>query len=703
MAFDPYGPCPCGSGKKFKWCCQPIHVEIDKAFRQDEEGQHESALRIMEAVVAGHPDNPEAWGRQAQILYQNDQVESAEKALDKALELNPNYPFGHFLRGSFRQYEGEIPGALVEFRKAAELYDSSARDILAQLYVSIAQNELTLNHPVAARAAFEIGRRFRPTDENLKEVFQSLFVKESGLPEAASREYSYLPPPATSNGLRVSWDKALSGAITGKLTDALQAFEKLTQDHPDLPAARYNLGLTRAWLGDNPGAVEDLDRYVTLEPDEKLAAAAWELALVLHYGFGMEDRGDWQEHGVIYQLRDPQAFAAVIDDWVKKFRLVALQPDEEQKYVTGILTDRQTTLVSPTEGLQFANYGGSFLMAGSMVRLAGPNPDTLQRLRADFEKAMGPALGEPQTTKGFAPFRSLLIEALPIPIPPTEEANSGDVIREKVNKFFEEKLIHRPMPTLGNVSPLDAAGHPILRKKLVGLLGFLKGCLPPVEPFKYDFDRLRRKLGLQPAVAGALGEPGDVSQGSKEEEVSSMGAPELSTLKLEDLSDDHLEKAYQAALKLDAKELAGHFARALISRPQRTDRPDRFPWYTHLMQLALSEGDTETALNYVNEGERLDCEHNQGHRRNDYELRRAQIHSKRGEADRAHEIFSNLISRVPAELRFHGNAAEAMLSARQPARALQFAEGGLAKARQQNNRDSEQYFLELVEAAKRKQ
>src|SRR5262249_45887044 len=113
------------------------------------------------------------------------------------------------------------------------------------------------------------------------------------------------------------------------------------------------------------------------------------------------------------------------------------------------------------------------------------------------------------------------------------------------------------------------------------------------------------------------------------------------------------------------------------------------------------EGDTEAALNYVNDGEKADCEQNQGHRRNDYELKRAQIHCKRNETDRAHEIFTDLIKRSPAELRYRGNAAEAMLSARRPDHALHFAENGLAQARAQNNRDSEQYFLELVDAAKR--
>ena len=140
-------------------------------------------------------------------------------------------------------------------------------------------------------------------------------------------------------------------------------------------------------------------------------------------------------------------------------------------------------------------------------------------------------------------------------------------------------------------------------------------------------------------------------------------------------------------LQAQSKRLAGETADAGIG------------W--HL--LALAEGNSDAALNYVNEGEKADCEHNEGRRRNDFELRRAQIHAKRGEADAAQDVFDRLIERVPSELRYRGSAAEAMLSARQGARAQKFAEGGLAKAREQNNRDSEQYFLELAAAAKKHQ
>ena len=36
--LEPYSPCPCGSGKKFKFCCQPIHASLAKAFALQEQG-----------------------------------------------------------------------------------------------------------------------------------------------------------------------------------------------------------------------------------------------------------------------------------------------------------------------------------------------------------------------------------------------------------------------------------------------------------------------------------------------------------------------------------------------------------------------------------------------------------------------------------------------------------------------------------------
>src|SRR5438876_5165738 len=199
MTIDPYASCPCGSGKKFKWCCQDIHADIDRAFQQHNDGQHEASLRTMTEVVRQHAGNPEAWGRQAQLLSLNGKLEEAEQALEKAFALNPNYPFGHLLRGMFRQQEGEQIGALMLFRKAADLYGPEAHEPLAYIHELIADIELKLNRPVAARAALRRAVHLSPGNAELREAFEAVFGPDSRLPESARKEYRFLAPATPSD------------------------------------------------------------------------------------------------------------------------------------------------------------------------------------------------------------------------------------------------------------------------------------------------------------------------------------------------------------------------------------------------------------------------------------------------------------------------------------------------------------------------
>src|SRR4051794_13644087 len=213
MGLDPYASCPCGSGKKFKWCCQPIYAGIERAFDQDANGQHEAALRTMDEVVRLHGGNPEAWGQKARLLFGHGKVEEAEEALQKAFDLNPNYPYGLFLRAQFRYQEGAWGGALLLARRAVEAYDPEARDYLGSAYWIIYDCEMKMNRPVAARAALRLVTRYVPADEQVRNTWDAVFGQQSTLPAVVRREYALLsPPPGPAGARRAAWDRALRGA-----------------------------------------------------------------------------------------------------------------------------------------------------------------------------------------------------------------------------------------------------------------------------------------------------------------------------------------------------------------------------------------------------------------------------------------------------------------------------------------------------------
>ncbi len=622
MALDPYAPCPCGSGKKFKWCCQPIHTKVSKAFELDQEGQHDAAIQMMEQLEHEHSGNPEVFGRKAQLLYQMDKVDDAEAALQKAFELNPQYPFGQLLRGRFRHYEGEIPGALALFRKATDYYDPAARSILSQLFGMIAECEMQLKRPIAGRAALQIAKELNPSSQELRDLFQSVFGAEGPFPEIASKPYE-LKPIADTSAIeqKTEWTKALEGASSGKISDAIKAFEMLSNKDPQNAAAWYNLALCRAWYGDNPAALEALERYIELEQDEDQGAAAWALAEVLRSGQGMEDSSDYVNYHVIGEVRDGNAIANLLGELEQEYRLIGTQVDEQTQVLTAMILEKVQSLTPESQGREAPRLGAYIMLVGDRMRLWSANKELLDKTWAEIQQRAGGAIGQTMGGRGPGNFADIFLEAMVFPVRMTDEEEIKKRIDEARRQYFEETWIQRPLKSLNQVAPIDAAAHATLRKKLRGVVEFLESCADQAK-MAYDFDRLRQKLrldeGAPPVQSEGDGVPSDIT---------SLNAAQLTALDVDSLSNEQAEQAYQTALRLDAREVAGRFARSLISRPAEEPRPDRYNSYNLLILLALADEDHVAAINFINEGQSHDCEHNEGRRRNDFELRRGQIYA----------------------------------------------------------------------------
>jgi tetratricopeptide (TPR) repeat protein len=695
--LDPYASCPCGSGKKFKWCCQAVYPAIQQAVQQDARGQHENALRAIDQLTKEHPGNPEVWGQQARLLFNNGKHDQAEQALEKAFAINPDYPFGLLLRASMRHAEGELEGAVLLARRASEAYDPQAHDMLAQVYYLIFDSELRLMRPVAARAALEQVAHLQPGSEEVRETLDKVFGPDSRMPASARMKYDLKKAlPAR----RESWNRTLSSS-GARLADLAQGFETLTTaDASDAPAW-FNLALVRAWLGDNRKAVPALDRYIELETDEQAAVEAVTLGEVLRVGHGLEEDSDYCMRVVMVAFRNTEPVNRLLNEWNQAGRLAPLQTQQENVFEALILETSPTGLVTVGRpASEIARLGGYLLIVGNLFRLSGPAKEPFERLREEVRQKLALGLTDLEVRRGPLPFHEVVAEALTFPLAQTDQEKAVALVAENAGRFYEDTWIHQQRRSLDGNAPVDAAGSPRLRKKLRGVIQFIEECAQGTMVGAYPFDHLRRKLGLSDLAAAAPAASGAQPAGPAVD-ISALGAAELAALKPESLSDEQLEQAYQAAHRLDAQELAGHFAGALVARPVQPDRPDRYPWYSFLTQKAVRDGQLDAALDYVNEGERADCEHNGGKRRNDYELRRAHVHAKRGEVEQSQSVFQGLIERTPRNFEVRGQAAKTMLDLKQPAAALKFAEDGITAARQANNRDAEQMLLELAHAARR--
>jgi tetratricopeptide (TPR) repeat protein len=696
MAINPYDTCPCGSGKKFKFCCTSYYDYIQKALNQMHGGQHEGSVRTVREMLEKHPNRSVVWGYAAQILYNEGQKDEAEKALDKAIELDAQLPMAYFLRGLFRQNEGKFSEAHTLFRKAADLYNPEAKEQLSYVYEVIARNEFNENRPVAAHAALEQSLSNSPADIELRQYYNTIFGSESTMPRVARKKYSLRPTLRPLPQL----------ADTGKLSDVQKAYQQLTTDAPNDPAGWFNLGLSNAWLGNSAEAVEALNKSIDLEIDDSRAEEASALVELMKIAVNMQDETDYPVYLSLYQIRDGKTVSQFIDVLLKESRLLAPNIDE-RNFFTARICEQIPGLID-TETQMFRSLC-SIEIGSGLLKIFGTNQKHVEKIGVELRDRVNLAVSiiEPGMTKVSPKFSDVTQEAIIYPKTVIDPKIAEEKLRNYAAQHYEEKWINTSLKSLNGATPIDAAGSKLMRKRLLGIIRFHEDCLEATKPMRkqndevssievYDFTRLRHKLGLDSASPLQH----SASTGQKLD-FSNMNAADLATVSIAELGVADLAEGMRAAMKLDARELAVAYARSAVSRPVDPSYTDRFPFYLALVNAMVANGETEAAVKLLAEGAAHDGLHNNGKRSADFGRQKGKIYARSGDIAAATTAYNAVIDASPDEPRNYIDAAETMLRAKDKTSAATFAERGIEKAQRLGNRDLEGACREILAAAKK--
>ena len=668
--MDPYASCPCGSGKKFKWCCQPIDAGIRKAMEQEAHGQHDTALRVLDELTKEHPGNPQVSGQRARLLYAHGQTEAAEEVLQKAFDLNPSYPFGLFLHHQLPPPRGGAERGVLLARKAADAYDPEARDQLAEVYRLIFDCEWRRQRPLSAGPPC-VWCCILPRSMRARGLRPALWPRRPAAGMRPSRLHLLPPapaqprPPGRLGGRRQRPDSDFSEAVH---------FEALTKGPDDAPAW-FNLGLSKSWLGDNKGALglRPLPRPRSRPHRRHHRPPCWRSS---GPATGWRRRAITASTASSTQLRNFEAIKGLLDEFgtaAGGWRSCTGPDQEDPTFLALILEHSSSGMVTVEHPSEAARLSGYLALIGSIVQVArAPARRAVQAAaQEEVRTRLGIGLGEMQERKS-SPSPSPRWSPTPC-IPPRFGGEVGGDDPRSARRCSRRSGPTGPRRALAGNAPIDAVGRTTkLRKKLLGVVQYIQ------ELHRRDADQ---QVRFRPVAAEAGPEgngPGRSRDGAYQP------GPVLG------------EAAWRACRRSNCPTSSSrtptsrHPARREGDRgPLRpppagpaaqAGKADRFPFYTFLITKALADGEADAALDLVNEGEKTDCEHNEGRRRNDFELKHGQVHVKRGEAEQAHEVFERLIERVPSNFRYRGAAAEAMLALKKPNRALRFAEEGVQAA-----------------------
>ncbi len=262
-SVDPYSPCPCGSGQKFKWCCQKVEAYTERAQRLVDSGQYQMALKPLDEGLAKVPDNVWLLTRKALIHLHLNQVEAGRQALRVLLEKHPGHLGGSIMMTRLvLETDGPTAGA-AQFQQTLSSCRPESRAQLAQLAAFAGMVLAQSGFPAAGIKHIELGGQLSGEANEKTASTLRMVVSSPRVSIWEKNPYQlWAPPENVSDQFRESFEQALEWSDQGLWSAAASGFELLSGGSYAGAVADRNRGICCLWLADHVAAAAALRRYI---------------------------------------------------------------------------------------------------------------------------------------------------------------------------------------------------------------------------------------------------------------------------------------------------------------------------------------------------------------------------------------------------------------------------------------------------------
>ena len=154
MSVDPYSNCPCGSGKKLKFCCTDLYADLEKVQRMIEGDQPRAAIKHIEQTLERDPGRGSLLDLKATLELSLKDFDEASKTIDRFLEADPQNPAAHAQRAILAATNGDVDGAVDHLQHAMQQVTDSLPARVLQAIGAVGQALLISGNLIAARAHY---------------------------------------------------------------------------------------------------------------------------------------------------------------------------------------------------------------------------------------------------------------------------------------------------------------------------------------------------------------------------------------------------------------------------------------------------------------------------------------------------------------------------------------------------------------------
>ena len=270
-------PCPCGSGKKYKKCCEaksgedttvrksplkglaPTPDECNGLVAMFNAGRYQELENWTRLLLERCPKSGFSWKVLGVTLQA--QGKDALTALQKAAEFLPEDAQAHYNFGVALQHLGHHDRAVASYRRALEI---KADYVEAHCNLGVALKELGhLDEAVTSyRRALEIIPDLATVHSNLGNALKDLGQLDDSV-VSCLRALEINPDSAEAHN-----NLGITLMALGQLDNAVASYCRALEIDPDYAEAHNNLGITLRALGQLDNAVASYRRALEIRPDD---------------------------------------------------------------------------------------------------------------------------------------------------------------------------------------------------------------------------------------------------------------------------------------------------------------------------------------------------------------------------------------------------------------------------------------------------
>jgi Flp pilus assembly protein TadD len=607
MAIDVYDLCPCGSGKKLKFCCAAIIDEMAKINRLQANDQPRQALAAIEKIEKANPDNPWVGTVHAEILLSLGQIDEAQSRLEQLLKGHPDHPYvvsrAALVLLLNQGYRPAQPTILRAFQKCFTRAPEQVGLLALTLYDVMNASRFAM----AARQYLTVAMRLLGEKSRENTFLALLKLDGDARTPYPLRSVQNLSPYPAGGPNAAEANKAASIAKIACYGPAGRTFAKVAEQEPNNAELWRNVALCRAWDADEPAAAQAYHKAAAVSQNFEFAVECETLAQLLDLKHTSDQMMPTE---IDIPIRSASRLLGLLEGNELYFPLPVEPPadaDAPPIAARRIVLDRIAHKEPGAGPVAFDDLPS--IVATLTVFDAIPEQDTeavavltglataeFERSVGEFQKLAGDEITKPPAredlsgtdveplARELAPyFQRKLFSAAP---GSKQRAIQEDWWRHLVDEVWW----NAPQAALDGKSPSSVAADAQYRVRLTAAVYVLDALSERLNGI-VDLDAIFSRLGLQPLQSLPADAP-----------LSSLSPMQLQRLPVETLSDAQLANVYRRAAVLGQRRFATRVMEALVARPQCLEQVGADRVFEGLLEIAHQEERDADAIAWAQKG-----------------------------------------------------------------------------------------------------